>query len=117
MTSYEINQIPGEKRAYKLVQNQSLKTEALYDKFTNWVSGEFDLYLQDESSGLIVYYPSGWFCIRTTNENKDIVNMQITIVGKSEAFCKHTLKSLEAIYNHINHYFTFKTQNELCLTH
>ena len=34
-----------------------------YYTFINWVSGEFDLYLQDESNGLHVYFPEGKFHI------------------------------------------------------
>jgi len=46
-------------------QDASLKkpihSRTLFNKFINWVSAEFDSYFQDNSEGLKVYLPNGWF--------------------------------------------------------
>jgi hypothetical protein len=44
-----------------------------YYTFINWVSGEFDLYLQDESDGLYVYFPEGKFHIKNNIDNGNVI--------------------------------------------
>jgi hypothetical protein len=59
-----------------------------YHTFINWVSGEFDLFLQDDFNGLMVYFPGGSFHIKNdayiepivaeiNMESKNIENGQI----------------------------------------
>ncbi len=40
-------------------------SEAIYNKFLNWISGEFDLYPQDESEGLKIFCLKGKFLLDT----------------------------------------------------
>ena len=35
-----------------------------YHTFINWIRGEFDLHLQDETSGLTIFFPEGKFHIK-----------------------------------------------------
>jgi len=51
----------------------------LYGKFINWVSGQFELYLQDKLYGLKTFYPSGYFYITETDKSNNIVNFKIIV--------------------------------------
>lgn len=55
---------------YQEANFNSLKN---YSQFLNWVSGEFDLFLQEETNGLQVYFPEGSFFIKASTEDKNIV--------------------------------------------
>jgi hypothetical protein len=44
-----------------------------YHQFINWISDEFDLYLQDESNGLHVFFPEGKFHIKNEIDNGKII--------------------------------------------
>jgi len=48
-------------------------SEAIYDKFLNWISGEFDLYPQDEFEGLKIFLPEGEIIIRHVVKNGKII--------------------------------------------
>ena len=48
-------------------------SEAIYDKFLNWISGEFDLYPQDEIEGLKIFLPEGEIIIRHVVKNGKII--------------------------------------------
>ncbi|MFI1744253.1 hypothetical protein [Thalassobellus sediminis] len=87
---------------YKLVKIELIETIDIYFKFINWVSGEFDLFLQDESEGLKVHYPNGWLSIKYINKYKTDNNLQITIMGKSKDICEKINIQLDSIYNQIN---------------
>ncbi|MFI1772032.1 hypothetical protein [Thalassobellus citreus] len=86
---------------YKLIKIKYIETIDIYLKFINWVAGEFDLFLQDESEGLKVYYPNGWLSIKSDIKLKTEMNLQITIVNKSKVVCEKTNTKLDSIYNHI----------------
>ncbi len=96
------SEIVYSKPYYKLVQTKSIGTTPdLYYKFINWIAGEFDLYLQDDSAGLKVYFPNGWINIETIDEFKTDINLQITIMNKSKAVCEKMNNQLGSIYNQI----------------
>jgi hypothetical protein len=48
-------------------------SEAIYDKFLNWISGEFDLYPQDQLEGLKIFLPEGEIIIRHVVKNGKII--------------------------------------------
>ena len=49
---------------YNLVKIELVEDLRIYNKFINWVIGEFDLYLKnDESKELKVYFSYGWFSV------------------------------------------------------
>ncbi|MEY3498351.1 MAG: hypothetical protein RL308_20 [Bacteroidota bacterium] len=86
---------------YKLIQNKSVETVEIYHKLINWVSGEFDTYLQDESSRLIIYYPNGWLDINCNLQHKHKIMVEFTVNCKSKKSCQSIFIQLESIYNHI----------------
>jgi len=52
-----------------LIEFENKKISA-YHQFVNWVSGEFDLFLKDDSDGLKVYFPNGLVWIRSEIESQ-----------------------------------------------
>lgn len=46
---------------YNYITCKIIKTIDIYYTFINWIGGEFDLFQIEESDGLKVYYPKGWF--------------------------------------------------------
>ena len=83
---------------YNLTQEKSIDSVELYHKFINWTAGEFDLYLQDESMGLKVYVPNGWFSIKNSVNKKQQVYIQIEAVNKSKKACERILIQVLSIY-------------------
>tara|TARA_B110000285_G_C14810751_1_gene461850 strand:- start:360 stop:653 length:294 start_codon:yes stop_codon:yes gene_type:complete len=58
-----------------------------YYQFLNWISGEFDLFLQDETNGLKVYFPEGNFLIKVSTENESVlahINLSTNAEKKGE---------------------------------
>lgn len=100
---------------YKLSQKKSVGTVEMYLKLINWVSGEFDVYLQDESSRLVIYYPNGWLSINCNLQLKDKIIVEFTVISKSKKSCQSVFIQLATIYNHIGHIYGFNKQitNEL----
>lgn len=41
---------------HNFIKYENIKTIEIYNKFLNWIKGEFDLYLIEELDGLIVYF-------------------------------------------------------------
>ena len=74
-----------------------------YYTFVNWISGEFDLYLQDESNGLHVYFPEGKFHIKNNTDNGDIV-AEINLESK-------ILENGQLIFNKIMSVYTLLSKN------
>lgn len=68
-----------------------------YYQFLNWVSGEFDLLLQDNTNGLLVYFPEGKFIIKESLEKESIVasiNINTTVEKKG----KDILEKIMSLY-------------------
>jgi hypothetical protein len=82
-----------------------LKDKVVFSQFVNWVTGEFDLFLQEEdSNGLKVYFPNGWFSIGCF-KNKDLeFDAAIKIEAKSEVVCHEKIHQLMQIYMQICDY-------------
>lgn len=66
---------------HKLNKIASFNSKNNYNTFINWVSGEFDLYLQDNSKGLDVFFPEGKFHIENEYVNGNII-ANITLESK-----------------------------------
>lgn len=86
---------------YNLVKNEPVKNSGISNKFINWVSGEFDLYLIDESEILKVYFPNGWFIIRNFKGDENQNHIEIKVESKSRIACQKMMDKLEVIYNHV----------------
>ncbi|UKM64507.1 hypothetical protein GSB9_01056 [Flavobacteriaceae bacterium GSB9] len=89
-------------KPYYKLQIEAVEVFDVYSKFINWVSGEFDLYLQDTSRGIKIYYPNGWFSIKKSDCVHENIDMKITVVSKSKTGCQKKHSQLVSIYNQIN---------------
>ncbi|MEC3905523.1 hypothetical protein VOI54_00685 [Tamlana sp. 2201CG12-4] len=87
----------------------------VYDKFKNWVIGEFDLYLKnDESKELKVYFPGGRFTILTLDD-QGTTKIEINISGKSRKACWQVMNQLEKIYAHVSYFLQSETRQCISL--
>jgi hypothetical protein len=92
----------------KLKKQETSKTNGVYEKLINWVTGEFDLYLKNESETLKVYFPNGWFSIRNFKNENDKEFIEIKVEAKSKIACQQMMKQLEHIYNRVICFTEFK---------
>ena len=100
---------------YKLIHKESVGNLEMYLKLINWVSGEFDVYLQDESSSLVIYYPSGWLSIKCNLQRETKIIVEFTVISKSKKSCQNMFIQLAIIYNHMRNIYGCNKQiiNEL----
>lgn len=71
--------------SYQAIQLIKLDTFDFYDKFINWIKGEFDLYLMNESlsESLLVYFPNGCFSVKNISKNESFIMMEVKIESKT----------------------------------
>ena len=91
----------AQKDYFNLKKEEIIKTNGVYERFVNWVTGEFDLNLKQESETLKVYFPNGWFSIVSHKNEKEQKVIQINVNGKSKIACEKIMIQLEHIYNHV----------------
>tara|TARA_R110002096_G_scaffold142226_1_gene297394 strand:- start:156 stop:548 length:393 start_codon:yes stop_codon:yes gene_type:complete len=89
---------------FHLKKEVTIKTNGIYERLINWVIGEFDLYLKNESEILKVYFPNGWFSIRNFKDENNKELIEIKVEGKSRITCQKMMSQLECIYNHVVHF-------------
>ena len=68
-----------------------------YNQFLNWISGEFDLFLQDETNGLQVYFPEGNFLIKVSIENESVL-AHINLSTNAEKKGEDILNKIMSVY-------------------
>lgn len=86
---------------FHLKKVEAIKMKGFYERLINWVSGEFDLFLQNESEILKVYFPNGWFSIRNFKDEKNQNHVEIKVESKSKTACQKMMNQLDSIYNHV----------------
>ena len=86
---------------YNFITYENIKTIDVYDKFINWVRGEFDLFQMDELDGLKVYYPNGWFYIELLTESDLDLIIAIKIKSKTLDSWLKTEAQIQIIFNHL----------------
>ena len=86
---------------FHLKKVETIKIKGIYERLINWVSGEFDLYLKNESDILKVYFPNGWFSIRNFKDKNNKELIEVKVEGKSRIACQKMMNQLESIYNHV----------------
>ncbi len=73
-----------------------------YEKFKNWVVGEFDLFLKkEESEEMTVYFPNGRFIIRCINNTEECNQIEILVIGKSHIICEKIMSQLQVLFSHV----------------
>ena len=97
--------ISFENSYYNFIKYENIKTIDIYNTFINWVRGEFDLYLMEESEGLKVYYPNGWFSITVLSQSEMELNIIIQIKSKTLDSGLKIDAQINKIYSHLNQIF------------
>lgn len=101
---------------FEFIKIEPVKSVEVYNRFINWVIGEFDLYLKNKSKELKVYFPNGWFSIgRFKNENQQL-NIKIKVKGKSKIACQKIMNQLELIYLHVLRFTELNSKKQTCET-
>ena len=93
--------ISFEKPYYIFTKCENIESKDAYNKFLNWVQGEFDLYQMDEFEGVTVYYPNGWFTIKMVNKKNNIFYTEIYVKCKSKKVGLEICDKIELLYNHL----------------
>ncbi|MBU2951819.1 hypothetical protein KO493_14055 [Tamlana agarivorans] len=73
----------------------------MYNKFLNWVSGEFELFLQDDSHGLKVYFPSGYLEVRLLQSNRRDIYFEIFVNSKNSTTGKRIHNQAIEVLNQV----------------
>jgi len=89
------------KSYYELTHTESVPSKALYEKFLNWVSAEFELYLQDKLHGLKIFYPGGYFYITEAERSNNDVNFKIIVKNKYRQKGVQINNQVNAILGHV----------------
>lgn len=97
---------------YNFITYKNIKTIDIYNTFINWICGEFDLYQIEESNGLKVYYPNGWFFIELISENEEDLNIAIKIKSKTLDSGLKMEARIKTIYNHLNKIIEIGSKNQ-----
>lgn len=84
---------------HELIRKTTFSSSKRYEKFLNWVSGEFDLYLQDESNGLHVFFPEGKFHIKTDTQSEKPVIAEIHLKSKVLQKGIDMIEEIMSVYN------------------
>ena len=100
MEIYTQNPIRHKETYYELTHIESIPNKALYEKFLNWVSGEFELFLQDRINGLQIFFPGGYFYITEIGTNHNIIGFKIIIKSKYKQKGVQINNQVYAILNH-----------------
>jgi hypothetical protein len=66
--------------------------------FLSWVSGAFDLYLQDEFNGLHVFFTEGNFYIKNEVENVKVI-VEINLESKALENGQMIFDKIMSVYN------------------
>lgn len=94
----------NELSSFQFIKTDELLGLDVYNKFVNWIAGEFDLYLMQEEQGLKVYFPDGWFTISNSN-NDSILILEIQVEAKSKMTYEKIVKKIQDVYNRVSYSF------------
>lgn len=80
--------------------NKKLKFDSLnnYQLFLNWISSEFDLFLQEESNGLKVFFPEGKIEINNKTSKENII-AKINLESKVLSIGYGLIEKVDSLYN------------------
>lgn len=93
--------ISKENNLHNWLLEDSFEELDTYEKFLNWISGEFVLYLQDDADDLIIYFPNGWFSVKNLITNYNAVQFKIEVKSKCFKKGNQILNKIESVLTHI----------------
>ena len=77
------------------------RNKTLYDKFLNWVSVEFELFLQDNLDGLQIFFPGGYCSITNCETNNNQIEFKVIVKSKYKQKGIQINNQIYAILSHI----------------
>jgi hypothetical protein len=80
---------------------EKIESIEFFDQFINWLKGEFDLCLMEDSDGLKVYYPSGFFWVKLSSKNENNFSIELNIKSKTLKSASQISSKIEAIFIHL----------------
>jgi hypothetical protein len=86
---------------HQLIREATFTSSNGYNKFINWVSGEFDLYLQDKSNGLDVFFPNGKLNIKKAIDQDNTLVAKINFESKLQNQGTDIINKIMALYNQL----------------
>ncbi len=95
---------------HQWIQIESFVSNALYEKFLNWISGEFDLYLQDEQNGLVVFFSNGRFSIKKVAEDKENIEIEINVKSKNLTIGNSIANQIMSVHNHLENMYSYSVK-------
>ena len=94
-----------EKPNYTFIRYETIENIEIYNQFLNWLKGEFDLYLMEESDSLKVYFPNGLFSVTLFSDNEKDLVIEIKIIGKTVKTANQMVLRIDTLYNHLHKVF------------
>lgn len=98
MTSHKQND------SFKIIHTESILNKAEYNRFLNWVSAEYELFLQDNQNGLEIYFPGICLQISEKAYENGLLNFEIDIQSKYEKNGIQISNQVLSILNHLKHF-------------
>lgn len=92
------------KDAFKIIQTESISNKAEFSRFINWVSAEYELYLQENHKGLKIYFPGSCLQISEKGYLDGTFNFEINIQSKYEKNGIQISNQVSSILNHLKHF-------------
>ncbi|CAL2094083.1 hypothetical protein [Tenacibaculum sp. 190524A02b] len=84
------------KNSYHQISFSNFTTINHFEVFNNWLSGEFDLHLQEQKQNhLTIYFPNGHILVTIEKENRII----ITVKNKNSNQCLQMMQKIIDFYN------------------
>ncbi|GAA4892179.1 hypothetical protein GCM10023311_15790 [Flaviramulus aquimarinus] len=86
---------------YELVSIESFPSKSLYKTFINWVSGEFELFLQEKIQDLKIFFPGGWININEVKTHSTNFTFKIIVKSKYQEKGIQINNQIKAILSHL----------------
>ena len=90
--------------SFTMVHQETILNKAEFNRFLNWVSAEYELYLQDNEKGLTVYFPGICLQIFEKSYENNLLNFEINIKSKYEKNGVQVSRQVLSLLNHLKHF-------------
>ena len=90
--------ISFQKPYHLFTEQKTFPNITVYRKFLNWISGEFDLNLQDESEHLKIFFPSKQLTIKRNSAHHTSILAEIKIKSRAIHDGFKLKEKVESIY-------------------
>lgn len=87
------------------IKNETIENIEFFNQFVNWLEGEFDLFLMEESDGLKVYFPNGFFWVTLFSDNEKYLSIEIKIISTNLKTTNQMALKIDTLYNQLKKVF------------